>query len=120
MHVKQLKRRETRYETDSDGIVAARPNRTYKCTRNYYTRIRKEAQRNFENDIIVKRIEQPKTLLQLSKGKKSCQGKDTKHKRTGQVFVKDEETCKILTNNFQPVPTEGRYFEEVNEQKNGR
>ncbi len=88
-----------------------------KQARNDYVRIRRGAQKNSEKDIIVKSTEQPKLFYSYTKGKSKVKENIQSLTEEGKNFVKDEEICEILNNNFQAVFTEERPFEAVNEQK---
>ena len=77
----------------------------YKQARNEYTKVRKETQINFEKDIIEKSKDQPKLFYSYIKSKSKVKDKIQSIMDKGKKFIKEEEICEVLNNNFQSVFT---------------
>ena len=91
----------------------------YKQARNEYTRIRREAQRQFEEDIINKSTDQPKLFYNYIRSKTKIKDKIQSIMDEGKTYTNEEEICEVLNKKFQSVFTsESRFEQDENEQAN--
>ncbi len=100
--VKAKEKKETYYGTDTEDITV-RKHKRYKQTRNEYTIVRKEAQINFEKDIIEKSKDHPKLFYSYMKSKSKVKDKIQSITDKGKNYVNEEEICEVLNNDSQLV-----------------
>ena len=84
----------------------------YKKVRNEYTRIRREAQTNYEKDIVVKCQSQPKLFYSYVKSKIKVTDKIQSIMDEGTSYTNEEDICEIFNKKFQSVFTKEKYFSE--------
>ena len=82
----------------------------YKKARNEYTRIRREAQRNYEKDIVVKCQDQPKLFYSYVKSRIKVTDKIQSIMEEGKSYTNEEDICEVFNRKFQSVFTKENNF----------
>ena len=83
----------------------------YKTARNEYTKVRREAEVEYQRDIVDKCEKEPKLFHSFIKSKIKVKDKIQSLADQGKIYSDEEEICELLNKKFQSVFTQEKVFE---------